>query len=295
MDGAADGTRAAPLPAPVRAWGTVGRIGKFRGRARIGTGLVRRLVRPDRPYAGVAGFALRIDPDDYFQACMLLDIFDPVGIALTRRYARPGTVAIDGGAFIGYFTLYLARAVGHEGEVHSFECDPRVLVRLREHLALNRVDQVRLVDRALLDRTGAELELRLPQQLGFATVASGHLADVGEITRVSSIRLDDHLASAGIAPSRISFVKLDVEGVERAALAGMEETLRGTDAVVLVEVIPERMRELGQDLGELIEFMGTFGYQAWLPRLKRGLGARKVMLEIAGPGADADLLFVKRR
>lgn len=288
------GAQHATLPAAVRAWELVGRIGAFRGRARVGTSLVRQFVRSDRSYTSDAG-RLRIDPEDYFQACMLLGIFDPVGVKLAARFARPGSIAIDGGAFIGYFTLHLARAVGSGGQVHSFEPDPRVAPRLREHVALNRLGHVRVVERALLDRSGLELDLRLPDQLGFGTVAEGHLAGVRRRAPVRSIALDDYVLELGLDPRQISFIKLDVEGVERAALEGMEKTLDSSEAAVLVEVIPERMRRLGQSLSELIGFMAARGYEPWLPRLRGAVLARGLELQRGGPDADGDLLFTKRQ
>jgi tRNA A58 N-methylase Trm61 len=108
---------------------------------------------------------------------MLLGWFEPIVEALISRYARPGGVIIDAGAQLGYFTLRFARAVGPEGAVHAFECDPRVITRLRQHVQINGCDQKGTWDGPHDDQ-------------------------------VTSISVDDYVDEHGIDPARVQFIKL---------------------------------------------------------------------------------------
>ncbi len=291
------------LPLLVQAGGLVGRFGSFQGqfistmvtrRARLAVSLLRERIQSAEPYRSASGFALQIDAADYFQACMMLGLFEPLSVALVRRYARPGTVAIDGGGHIGYLALHLARAVGPTGAVHTFECDPRLSQRVRDHVALNGLGNVSVVERALLDRTGEMIDLQMTDQLGWSTVEPGHLQDVRNVLAVETVRLDDYLDAAGVAGPQLSFIKLDVEGAERSALEGMDRTLHATRAPVMVEVIAERMQKTGHDPAELLEFMAGHGYCPWVPAAASRLSASRVKLLPARLGAPfSDLLFLK--
>jgi FkbM family methyltransferase len=278
-----------PLPLLVRAWARTRAIGAFRGQARIGVGLVRRFVKPAVPYETPGGFALCVDPEDYFEACMMLGLYDPTGVALAREYVRPGSTVIDAGAHLGYFTLHLAHLVGQGGAVYAFECDPRAAERLRGHLRLNRCGWVRVVEAAVSDGRHSELTLRLTDQLGWSTVKPRHWVAGAHEVIVASTSLDEYLESEKVSPQSLSFIKLDVEGAELEALYGLVSTLRRSSAAVLVEFYPERLRALGQEPQEVFEVMATYGYRGWINR-----GGRTVNLLAADPAVSGDVLFLKR-
>lgn len=248
------------------------------------------MLRAEQPYRGMDGLALAIDRDDPFQAIMLLGLYDPVVKAIIERYTPAGGIVIDGGAFIGYIALLFARRVGPTGSVHSFECDPRVLPRLRRNVEINGMDWVTVNPRGLFDHT-TELQLALPAQLGWASMQPGAWGAT-ESTAVAMVALDDYVAERGIDPDRISFIKLDVEGSELQALQGARATLAAASAPVLVELIPDRMRALGQDPGELLELMNALGYEPWSPlRLRKGALRLRPGAE---PQVGEDVLFLKR-
>ncbi|HEU4977669.1 MAG TPA: FkbM family methyltransferase [Solirubrobacteraceae bacterium] len=249
------------------------------------------MLRSEQPYRGLDGLTLAIDRDDPFQASMLLGLYDPVVKAIIERYTPAGGIVIDGGAFIGYIALLFARRVGPTGSVHSFECDPRVLPRLRRNVEINGMDWVIVNPRGLFDRTTAEAQLALPSQLGWASMQPGAWGAT-EATTVAMVALDDYVAERGIDAERISFIKLDLEGCELEALQGARGTLAAASAPVLVELIPDRMRALGQDPEELLALMNGLGYEPWAPlRLRRGAVRFAPGIE---PQVGEDVLFLKR-
>lgn len=68
---------------------------------------------------------------------------------------------------------------------------------------------------------------------------------------VKAVRLDDYLDNP-----IFDFVKIDVEGAELKVLAGMEKIIkRSKDMLLLLEMVPDRLRQYGDKLDDLIDFV----------------------------------------
>lgn len=278
------------LPRVLRAWSRVGRVFRVRTRLSVTAQLSRKLLRSRTTYAGANGLALEVDPDDPFQATMLLGLYDTVVEAILRRFTPVGGTVIDAGAHFGYFSLRLARLVGPSGSVHAFECDPRLLPRLHRHVHINGADWITVNDCGLLDRSSDHEHLYLPAQLGWASTLPGAWG-ASEAATVAMVTLDEYVDSQGLQPETLSLIKLDLEGCELPALHGARDTLALTSAPVLVEFVPARMRAMDQDPDELLSLMGELGYDAWSPVLTR---AGRLRLERGTqPRQGEDVLFLK--
>jgi FkbM family methyltransferase len=257
--------------------------------------LGRRLLDPDAVYRGADGFLLHVDPGDGLQVLMLLGIYDQEVLGVLRDQARTGTTVIDAGAHFGYFSLQAARCVGPQGRVLSFEPDPRLAPRLREHIRLNDLAQVSAVEEAVSESAG-EMRLRLPGPLGHSTLRADPLHESGEEATVRTVALDDHLEAAGVAPESVSVIKLDVEGGEASALRGMQRTLERSRAGVIVEVDPARSKRLGADPAEVFELLARTGREP--ARLLSGRGGGEITATALRSGSTegvADVLFLPGR
>ena len=69
----------------------------------------------------VNGGRMLLDLDDYVQRKIWYRSFEPVTARALRRLLRPGDVALDVGANVGFYTLLFASRVGPSGTVHAFE------------------------------------------------------------------------------------------------------------------------------------------------------------------------------
>lgn len=280
----------ASIPPVLRAWSRAGRVFGIRTRVRVTAQLSRRLLRSQTTYLDANGLTLEVDPDDPFQATMLLGLYDTVVEAILRRFTPVGGAVIDAGAHFGYFSLRLARLVGPSGSVHAFECDPRLLPKLRRHVELNGADWITVNECGLLDRSSAHEQLYLPTQLGWASMLPGAWGAT-EMATVAMVTLDEYVDSHGLQPEALSLIKLDLEGCELPALQGARDTLALTSAPVLVEFVPDRMRAMDQDPDELLSLMAELGYDPWSPVVTR---AGRLRLERgARPRQGEDVLFLK--
>jgi FkbM family methyltransferase len=280
------------MPAALRAWAAAGRLGRFKGQARVATELSRRLLNPGIPYRGADDLVLQIDPEDGLQSLMLLGIYDHQVLEVLRERASPGSTVVDAGAHLGYFTLHAARSVGPQGRVVSFECDPRVVPRLKEHVRLNDLRQVAVVEKAVSD-AGGVLRLRLPGPLGHSTVHADPLYDAADGVNVEAVSLDEHLEEAEIAAGEVSLIKLDVEGAEAAALRGMSRTLANSSAALIVEIDPSRSMRTGERPEETFELLAAAGREPAGVLSPRGAGRITVeTLRSGSGGGAADVLFL---
>lgn len=281
-----------PLPAPLRIWSRIGRHLPVKARLRLTQALSSRLVSSGVAYQAAGGFVFEIDRDDPFQATMLAGLYDPFIEGLLRRFVGPGDTVIDGGAHLGYFSLRLARLVGARGSVHAFECDPRLVPRLKRHVEINGTDWIKVNACGLLDASTDDATLFLPSQLGWSSLLEGAWGATQAAT-VSMVTLDDYVAENRLNPAQLSFVKLDVEGCELQALRGARGTLAVTSAPVLVEFIPARMHAMGQDPNDLLALMAEHGFAPWTPLTHRR--GHVDMLPGARPEIGEDVVFLKGR
>jgi FkbM family methyltransferase len=182
-------------------------------------------------------------------------------IAFVRRMAVPGMQVVDIGANYGVYTLSLARRIGAEGRVWSFEPASRTAGFLRRSIVENGCTNITLVQSALSREDGrATLALDANSELNSLTGGAG----AGSVTEeVEVTTLDACLARFGWRG--IDFVKLDAEGEERNILVGGERFFATQSPLVMYEI--RHCDELNLDL------MGQFhalGFESY--RLLPGLG-----------------------
>ena len=190
--------------------------------------------------------------------------YEPHVVALYRRRLRPGMTVLDVGANVGVHALHAATLVGPTGRVVAVEPDPGNAARLRLGVRLlESAAPVEVVEAALAADDG---ELFL-SDLGNADNSGARFTHTDRqvlarqehgaaprYSRVRALRWDEaHLDLP------LDFVKIDVEGYEPHALAGMQASLRRHRPMVLSELAPSNLAHFG----------GTdaAGYLAWWRRL----------------------------
>jgi FkbM family methyltransferase len=141
--------------------------------------------------------------------------YEPQQTKIFTEQLRRGHTLIDVGAHVGYYALLAAKLVGEQGRVYAFEPNPRNCAFLKQHVAVNALENVRVEQTAVSDRNGTA---RFHPGKGSGT---GRLATSGPV-EVATIRLDDFCAANHIAPNAI---KCDVEGAELDVLRGGERTI----------------------------------------------------------------------
>ena len=140
-------------------------------------------------------------------------------------------VACDVGGNLGGHTLVMSR---HAAQVHTFEPYGPLADRIEEQLRLNGHEHVK-VHRVGLGEEAAELSYYLDKDARNQGTGS-FLADHNEgssAALLKVVRADDYI---GDTIDRLDFMKIDIEGFEAPALAGMQETLAKTEPVIMMEI-----------------------------------------------------------
>jgi FkbM family methyltransferase len=196
---------------------------------------------PDRPltlpmlWGPVAGG--RLTANFAHTPRFLLGLYERPVVNVIRDHLKPGQVAYDIGANIGYMAIVMAKAVGPEGAVVAFEPSPRAYHMLVQNMSGRRsLSRITTLQMAVADHAGTE------PFSDFAYDVVGHLGDSSsaypdaEVTDVSVTSLDELALNDSSPVSAPNFVKIDVEGAEMRVLAGMPRLLADRHPSLLIEL-----------------------------------------------------------
>jgi FkbM family methyltransferase len=143
--------------------------------------------------------------------------------ALTAKL-RAGDVFYDIGSNIGEFVIPLAKFVTNQGQVIAFEPEARACERLRSHIGLNGLTNVRVFQKGLGDANqSGELFVGGKRYCPSLLPQEG---DSDHLTRSEAIEVvrGDWLVQSQALPIPRA-IKIDVEGYEYSVLRGLEQTL----------------------------------------------------------------------
>jgi len=161
-----------------------------------------------------------------------------------QHYVGAGDIVYDVGAHVGFYTLIASTLVGDTGRVVAFEPLPENLNFLREHLSINRIENVTVVDKAVTSHSGSEKFRRHQDR------SMGSISNDGELS-VSTVRLDDLIEGAHLPPP--SVIKMDIEGGEYRALSGAREFLSRAHPTIILST---HGRDIHDDCCRLLRQLG---------------------------------------
>lgn len=175
---------------------------------------------------------------------------------LYEQLLKPGQTVVEAGANIGAHTLAIARRVA-PGMVHAFEPQQRVFQALCANLANNDVTNVAAYPLAL----GAEPGWAVIPDVDYSTAWNPGAVGLQEEdaagfrTQVTTI---DALELAAC-----HLLKVDVEGLELAVLAGAAKTIGRCRPIVYVE------NDRAEQQQDVIDLLNRFGYRMYwhMPKL----------------------------
>jgi FkbM family methyltransferase len=166
-----------------------------------------------------------------------LGTYEPNLQQAIAELVKPGMVAYDVGANIGYITLLLAQAVGASGQVISFEALPDNVERLLGNLALNKLEaRVQVEAVAVVDHSRRVEFLVGPSGgMGKAQGSAGRQSiKYARTLEVPGLSLDEFVFQLGHPEPQI--IKIDIEGGEVLALPGMLRLLKEAKPLILMEL-----------------------------------------------------------
>lgn len=203
--------------------------------------------------------------------------------ALLGRLLRPGAVVVEAGAHVGALTLALARAVAPGGAVLAFEPQRLGFQLLCANLALNGIRAVH-AEQAALGATPGWVTVPLLDPASSCNFAGLSLEGHAQGDRIRRMRLDD------MHPERCDLLKIDVEGMEGAVLAGAAATIERLRPVLYVE------NDRRERSAALIEVLLGFDYRLYwhLPPLYLPDNFDRNPVNVFGDTVSVNLLGLPR-
>lgn len=246
---------------------------------------------------------------------LLTRIYEADTVELVRKITRPGMIALDIGANVGYYTRLLSTLVGGSGHVLAFEPNPHIFTLLHQNtwelsnvslieMAVGHIDGEATLYDSLSESGGASLRYDAREVADLKTVHRGQalapriVDDLPTATySVKTTSIDSYLSERHI--SEVNMVKIDIEGAELDALRGMEDIVqRSKQMAMFIELNPRTLRQFGSDPLELwsklcdmnFEIMAISGKQLLMP-----LTTKDSMLELAETIHGYVNLFCRKR
>ena len=151
-----------------------------------------------------------------------------------QQYLKPGTWVFDLGAAIGDHTLFYANAVGPKGTVVAFEPHPIQFECLKRNCP-----KALCLPCAVGETEGQSMLFHQPGPVAGSRLIDPALQWPGSMVR--QITLDQNCVFGG----HISFMKIDIEGCEPAALRGAYRTIQRHQPAIWMEINPIALERQG--------------------------------------------------
>jgi FkbM family methyltransferase len=188
--------------------------------------------------AEVNGLKMYLDPAEEAShaGAFLWGAYEPATTAVVMAVVREGDTVVDVGAHWGYFALLAASLCGQRGRVVAFEPHPRNFALLKKNLEANGLTQVEAVQKAVSNRAGSTELFQAQSTASHSVVSVQHDSTSGggslnESMVVDTVALDDFFPPGSPEPR---LIKIDIEGAEPLALAGMRCLLERSPSLALI-------------------------------------------------------------
>lgn len=215
--------------------------------------------------------------------------FEAGPIDRLQEFVPDGSLVIDVGANVGFFSLRFARWVGSKGVVIAIEPEERNCASLAQ--AIKRGNFSDRVDIRKAVAAAAPGSLLL--EINPVHPADHKLSRDGTGVAVAAVTLDELARERGHLP--LSLIKIDVQGAEMLVLEGAASVLKTSQPALFIELHEEGLNRFGTSVAAILAHLSGLGYQAyWLKR--SGPHARAAAEEIhaaVGRVGYVDVLFLR--
>ncbi|RMD62085.1 FkbM family methyltransferase, partial [Candidatus Parcubacteria bacterium] len=152
---------------------------------------------------------------------ILYGVHEPSATELYERWLRPGETVLDVGSNIGYYLIVADAILGGKGQLHAFEPVPH-LKSLLELNSSSLATSVTINQLAIAGHEGAT-EFYVSRVPNWGSTKKSSTLLQAEKLEVPATSIDAYCKRQHVRPT---FIRMDIEGGEVAALEGALETLR---------------------------------------------------------------------
>jgi len=176
--------------------------------------------------------------------------------------AKGKRIVFDIGAHIGLCSMPISRVLSEDGRCYVFEPSKGNLKFLKQHLQMNRIYNVYVIECLVGDERLENVEFyEMNGDSGMNTI-SGVKKGEREYKKVlkRQITIDGFVKENGVVPE---LIKIDVEGAEIKVLSGGERVLKKYHPKIILSVHPKHLKDMGFSLDHLIKTISYLGYEIY--------------------------------
>jgi FkbM family methyltransferase len=215
--------------------------------------------------------------------------FEAGPIDRLREFVPEGSLVVDVGANVGFFSLRFARWVGDGGKVILIEPEDRnydnLILALKREGLLHRVDALKAAATAAPGTVFLETNPLHP--------ADHKLSRDGSGLPVKAVTLDELVR--GYSDLKLALVKIDVQGAEMLVLEGATGILNTSAPALFIELHEDGLSKFGTSVSAILDQLSEYGYEAyWLMRAAahKKASPAEIHARVARAGY-VDVLFLK--
>jgi FkbM family methyltransferase len=216
----------------------------------------------------ICGLKLKIYPgNEIFRALFVRGVYDPNLIIVVNALLKKGSVFIDVGANMGYFSLLASQVVGKDGKIFALEPSSRDFARLQDNIKTNNLQKIIFpLQLAISDKVSlVNLSIACEERSGLNTMGSEFSSkgtEKVEVQEVGSTTIDKFMNRKHI--DKVNVLKLDIEGSEVDALRGAVNTIEKCRPAIMLGVNPVALNACGSSVDELQKIIKSMNYKIYI-------------------------------
>ena len=207
------------------------------------------------------GIWYELDLRDFVARNIFLNTYDNWEVRFVRRMLSPGSIVVDVGANIGFYSLICSKLIGEAGRVYAFEPATAAADQLVRNIRLNGAQNITLIRSALGSHCGTAAMLSASgTNTGKTQIAASFGAGSQQvpITTLDSFVDQRELTS-------LDFLKVDIEGFEMEFLTGAKHSIGRFRPVILIELNPKALGSYGITPDAVIDTLKSASYNLLMP------------------------------
>lgn len=179
-----------------------------------------------------------------------------------RSHVAPGAIVVDVGSFLGIYAIVEARLAGPSGRVIALEPTPWSASIARAHVGWNAdAAPISLLEAAAGAQQGRAAFFEYDEPYVNALAEAVDVTTAPARRSVEVVTLDEVCRDLQAVPT---FIRMDVQGAEFAALRGARELIRqaGPRLTIVAEMHPQCWPAFGVDVASAQETIASLGLAA---------------------------------
>lgn len=216
--------------------------------------------------------------------------FEHNTLVSVRRLVRPGSIVLDIGANIGYYTLEFSKLVGPNGHVYAFEPVSRFFSILKKNTGMLNVQNISLFNFGLSNED-CTCDIFIDQSSATMHPFIRSDAEKFENDQINLRSVEHALKENDI--TTIDFIKIDVDGHEPIILNELDKFI-SSKTIILLEVAHANYLKCNTTAWDFYDFLKSKGYNIWDEKQLSPITTQEDFLILCGNFAYSRNIFIRK-